>query len=175
MIHRRAWLKSLLAAGAAGVVSVGVTGVPSARAGQAVGKPAADFTLADLGGQKVALQSLRGKVVVLDFWASWCDPCMRELPELEKLRQELAGKDVAIVALNIDTERKNALAVVNRFKLGMTVLFDPEGKTAERYDPPKMPSTFVIDKAGVVRHLNAGFDGKADIEKLKKQIATLLA
>jgi len=115
----------------------------------------------------------KGKVVVIDFFASWCEPCMRELPELEKLHRELAPAGVVFVGVNLDKERKNVEALVKRFGLSFSVVHDPDGKVAEAYDPPKMPSTYVVDKAGIVRHINAGFEGAADVAKLRKQVTSL--
>lgn len=151
-----------------------VLGTPSAAwADQAVGKPAREVDLRDLNGGEVKLAALSGKVVVIDFFASWCEPCMRELPELEKLHRGLAKTGVIFLGVSLDKERKNAEALVKRFGLSFLVVHDPEGKVAEAYDPPKMPSTYVVDKAGLVRHINAGFEGAADVAKLQKQITDL--
>lgn len=153
---------------------LGVAGLPSsAGAGQKTGQPAAQFTLPDTKQAATRLADLRGKVVVIDFFASWCGPCKLELPELEKLHRELAPSGVVFLGINIDRERENALEMVKRFGLTFKVLLDPEGKVAELYDPPKMPSTYVIDKAGVLRFLNEGFDGAADIARLRKQVGEL--
>ena len=123
----------------------------AAAAGPRVGQPATPFELADATGAKVRLADLRGKVVLLDFWASWCEPCLKELPELEKLHQRLASKGVVVVGVNIDNQRQNAQALMAKFKLTFKVLLDPAGKVVELYDPPKMPTSYVIDADGVVR------------------------
>ena len=154
-------------------LSLSLGAVPSLRAEQAAGKPAREIGLADLSGAPVKLSGLVGKVVVIDFFASWCEPCMRELPELEKLHRELAPAGVVFVGVNLDKERKNVEALVKRFGLSFSVVHDPDGKVAEAYDPPKMPSTYVVDKAGIVRHINAGFEGAADVAKLRKQVTSL--
>ena len=152
---------------------LGLAGASPALAGQAANKPAAAFELASVSGQTVRLAELRGKVVLIDFFASWCEPCMKELPELEKLAQQLKGRDIVFIGINIDREKKNALELVNRFKLTFPVLLDPEGKVAERYDPPKMPSSYVVDREGTVRFVNEGFGGAADLAKLRKQLEQL--
>lgn len=144
-----------------------------AGAGQKAGQPAAAFALRDLAGGELKLEELRGKVVVLDFFASWCEPCLKELPALETLHRKYAPAGVVFVAINLDKERQNALELVSRLKLTLKVLLDPEGKIAERYDPPKMPSSYVIDRAGVVRFVNEGFSGAADLVKLEKQLTEL--
>jgi len=144
-----------------------------ALAGQTANKPAADFTLPDLNGKVAKLGELRGKVVLVDFWATWCDPCMKELPELEKLYQQFTAQGVVVVGVSIDKERKNAQELVTRLKLKFPVLHDPEGKVAEVYDPPKMPTSYVIDRQGVVRFVNEGFSGAADVAKLRRQLEQL--
>ncbi len=145
---------------------------PVAHGGQASGRPAADFSLPDGAGAPLRLSSLRGKVVLLDFWASWCEPCMKELPELDKLQREFAGR-LVVVTISIDKERKAALDTARRLKLGLRVLLDPEGKVAELYDPPKMPTSYVLDREGVVRLVHEGFDGAPDVGRLRKELAAL--
>lgn len=151
-------------------VSLGV-----AAAGQQAGKPAADFSLPDAAQKTVRLSDLRGKVVVLDFWASWCEPCLRELPELEKLHKQLASRGVVVIGVNIDRDRKNADELISRYKLSFANLFDPKGQIVELYDPPKMPTSYVIDAQGNVRLVNEGFSGPADIAKLRTAIDQILA
>lgn len=164
--------RSVLLTPLVAAVSLGLGGAV-AWAGQGTGSSAAEIALPDLNGAVVRLSSFRGKVVVIDFFASWCEPCMRELPELEKLHRQLGAAGVVFLGVNLDKERKNAQALVARFGLTFPTLLDPEGRVAESYDPPKMPSTYVVDKAGVVRHINAGFDGAADVARLQKQLTAL--
>lgn len=144
----------------------------AAAAGQARGQRAADFSLPDAAGQVLRLSSLRGKVVIVDFFASWCEPCMKELPELDRLQREFAGK-VVVVPISIDKENKAALDVIRRLKLSLRAVLDPEGKVAELYDPPKMPTSYVLDREGVVRHVHEGFDGARDVARLRKELTEL--
>ncbi len=126
------------------------------------GDRAIDFSLKDLGGKTVKLSSLKGKVVVLDFWASWCVPCKKELPNLDALAAKYKAdkKDIVIVAVNIDKERKNAESFLKTAKVGtLTVVLDPSGSVADPYDLPTMPSSFVIDKKGIVRFVHEGYKG----------------
>ena len=142
----------------------------------APGQKAAAFSLPTPRGGQVALGSLQGKVVVIDIWASWCEPCQHELPLLDKLQKQYADKGVAVVAVNIDERKDNALAMLKKLAISaLAVGLDTSGKVAGSYDPPKMPTTFVLDREGVVRYVNAGFDGDGDIARLRKQIDTLLA
>jgi peroxiredoxin len=164
----RRWLGALALVGA---VIAGTAA--TAWAGVGKGQKAPDFALPTLKGPTLSLASLRGKVVLVDFWAQWCEPCKKELPELDKLAKSYAGKGVVVLAVNIDKQRGNAERLVKQLGLGLDVLLDPAGSVAASYDPPKMPSSFVVDKKGIVRFVNEGFDGPADVEKFKKELDEL--
>ena len=146
----------------------------SARGELKPGSPASDFDLPTLDGKRLTLGSLGGQVVLLDFWASWCAPCKQELPELEKLQRLYAGKGVVIVAISIDEERANAAAMAKRLGLTLAVALDPEGKVAARYEPSTMPTSFVVDRRGVVRFVHAGYR-PGDLSKIKAELDQLLA
>jgi cytochrome c biogenesis protein CcmG, thiol:disulfide interchange protein DsbE len=145
----------------------------SARAKVKPGQPAPDFDSATLNQRSLKLSSLRGKVVLLDFWASWCEPCKKELPLLSKLAPRLKQKGIEIVAVNIDDDRKNAEDFVRAKGIGLTVVTDGTKQIVGRWEPPKMPSSFVIDKRGVVRAVNGGFE-PGDESKLEAQLLALV-
>lgn len=145
----------------------------TAFAGVGKGQHAPDFSLPSLKGPRVSLASMRGKVVVLDFWAQWCEPCKKELPELQKISQEMGGKNVVVIGVNIDKQRDNAQRLVRQLGLTFPIGLDPAGSVAGTYDLPKMPTSFVIDQRGVVRYVHAGFDGADDVAKLKSEISSL--
>jgi thiol-disulfide isomerase/thioredoxin len=120
-----------------------------------------DFSLKDLNGKTVKLSSLKGKVVILDFWASWCGPCKKELPALDAVAAKYKAdkKDIVILAVNIDKDKKKAQEFLKSVKIGsVTVVLDPSGGAATQYDLPTMPSSFVIDKKGIVRFTYEGFN-----------------
>ncbi len=152
-----------------------LAGCAGARQAQRQGGPAADFSLPDLNGQQVRLSALQGKVVLLDFWATWCDPCMKELPELVRLQREMGDKGVVVVAVSLDKERQGALETVQRLGLQqLTVVLDPEGKVAEQYSPPRMPTSYVVDRQGLVRFVNEGFEGAADVTRLRTELSSVI-
>lgn len=157
---------------AALLASLAFSSVASAGVGK--GQRAPEFALASLKGSKVALSSLRGKVVLIDFWAQWCEPCKKELPQLDKLAKDYAGKGVVILAVNIDKQRENAERMAKQLGLTLDVLLDPAGSVAATYDLPKMPTSFVVDKKGIVRYVNEGFDGPKDVERFKQELDELL-
>ena len=155
------------------LVALVLASVP-ARADLPPGRPAPPFDLPGLDGKRVALAPLRGKVVVLDFWASWCGPCKEELPALEKLKAAYEARGVAFVTVNLDQDRGNAADLVKRLRLTLPVGLDPGGKVADAYQLPAMPTSFVIDRAGVVRHVHAGYRGSSDAAQLAREIDGLL-
>lgn len=155
-----------------GVVALSlVAGVAFAGVGK--GQRAPEFSLPSLHGGTVALSSMRGKVVLIDFWAQWCEPCKKELPQLDRLAKEYAGKGVAIVAVNIDKQRDNAERMVKQLGVTLPVLLDPAGSVAGTYDLPKMPTSFVVDKKGIVRYVNEGFEGPQDVSRFKQELDEL--
>jgi peroxiredoxin len=116
------------------------------------GKHAPDFTLANLSGQKVRLADLRGKVILLNFWASWCPPCREEVPSLAKLNAAMSGKDFQMLAVSI--EQGGMEAVEGYFRstgVRLPALVDPGGKVGKTFGITGVPETFVIDKQGVIR------------------------
>jgi len=137
------------------------------------GQRAPEFSLPSLAGSTVTLSSMKGKVVLVDFWAQWCEPCKKELPQLDRLAKQYAQKGVVIVAVNIDKQRENAERMVKQLGVSLPVLLDPAGSVAGTYDLPKMPTSFVIDKKGIVRFVNEGFDGPKDVDRFKQELDEL--
>ncbi|HZS36929.1 MAG TPA: TlpA disulfide reductase family protein [Polyangia bacterium] len=137
------------------------------------GQRAPDFSLPSLRGPRVSLAGLRGKVVIVDFWAQWCEPCKKELPQLDKLSKDYASRGVVILAVNIDKERENAERLVKQLGLTLPVLLDPTGAVASTYDLPKMPTSFVIDKKGLVRFVHDGFEGSGDVDRFRSELDEL--
>jgi len=111
---------------------------------------APDFTLPNPGGKKVSLKDFRGKVVFLNFWATWCESCREEMPSMERLYQEFKGKGLEVVAVNVKDKRQDALAFVKELKLNYPVLMDPEGEVGLLYGAFGLPVTYLIDRKGVV-------------------------
>ena len=142
----------------------------------AEGDRAAEFVAAkDKKGKRVKLKSYRGKIVVLTFGASWCKPCKKELPAWEKLAKQYQDKDVVFLAINIDKDTEKGKAFVKKAKLKvMRAAFEPDGGTVETYEPPAMPTTYVIDARGIVRYRHSGYRS-GDAKKLAKKLDKLLA
>ena len=172
LMRRRRVVVSVVAALSLVALSLGAVAFAAGKAG---GR-APDFALAGAGGTTVKLSGLRGKVVLVDFWASWCKPCKKELPELDKLAKAYkdAGAEVAIVAINIDTKKENADKFLKSAGIKhVTVLYDPSSTSAEQYEPETMPTSFVIDKKGIIKSVHVGYNA-GDEKKVKAEIDALL-
>ena len=102
--------------------------------------------------------SLRGRIVYVDFWASWCEPCRRSFPWMAALHERLSGQGLVIIAVNLDKERKAADRFLADHPAPFPVAFDPRGKTAEAFRVQAMPSSFVLGRSGEILHAHVGFD-----------------
>jgi peroxiredoxin len=115
------------------------------------GNPAPDFTLKDLSGKDIKLSALRGKVVVLNFWATWCPPCREEIPSMMGLNRAMAGKDFQMLAVSIDEGGKDAVeGFFRKSGTALPALLDTDQSVSKRYGLTGVPETFVIDKKGVI-------------------------
>ncbi len=110
--------------------------------------PTPDFTLLDPAGKKVSLKDFRGKLVMLNFWASWCVPCREEMPTMERLYQDFKTKGFLILAVDVKDKRKDALAFVKELKLTFPVVFDPDGQEGFLYGAWGLPATYLIGFRG---------------------------
>ena len=136
---------------------------------------APDFRAPQLGTDgALSLADYRGKVVYLDFWASWCPPCLLSLPALEELRREFRGSDFQILAVNLDQDTTRAQRFLAQHDIGYPSVTDPEGHIPERFGLTTMPTSYLIDRQGIVRLVHTGFR-KRDIDTLRTQIKAVLA
>ncbi len=140
---------------------------PSSALAQSGGKhQAPGFTLPGQN-QTIQLSKYKGKVVYLDFWASWCEPCKRSFPWMNEL-QSLYGEDgFEIIAVNLDTSRKEAEEFLKKMPAKFDIAFDKSGRTAQAYNLKAMPSSFLIDRKGRLVHKSLGYrvEEKKIVEK----------
>ena len=160
------------------MICLSVIGVALSAPGVATaideGEPAPAFELPALSGkQQISLAAHRGKVVYLDFWASWCAPCLTSLPQLEKLRREFPADDFQIIAVNIDKDPAKARAFLAKRPVGYPSASDPKGEWPGRFGIPTMPTSYLIDREGVVRHVHAGFR-KGDLDVIRGHVRRLV-
>jgi cytochrome c biogenesis protein CcmG, thiol:disulfide interchange protein DsbE len=139
----------------------------------AAGKLAANFTLRDLKGSEISLASLRGKVVFLNVWATWCAPCREEMPSIESLYRDFkANGDFVVLAVSQDTDGELVRPFVEQNHLQFTVLLDPRNEVGERYDVNGIPETFIIGRDGrIVAHHVGPYDwSNADIREALQEL-----
>ena len=115
------------------------------------GLPAPNFTYPGLDGKKISLTDYRGKVVLLNIWATWCPPCVEEMPSMERLYRKLQGEDFVILTVSIDTSgAKVVVPFMRKYKLTFPALIDYEGTIRELYETTGVPESFIIDKKGIL-------------------------
>ncbi len=132
------------------------TGTPGNKA-VASGDRAPEFRLRTIDGGSVSLADLRGKVVMVHFWATWCPPCVEEIPTLDRLNHSLAGKDFLMLAVNEDEGGAEAVSsFIQQNRLNIPVLMDPGSEVARLYGTYKLPETYIVDRLGVVRYKAIG-------------------
>lgn len=119
-------------------------------------RTAPDFTL-PTSSETVSLHNLRGKIVYVDFWASWCGPCRQSFPWMATLFDRYADKDLVIIAVNLDKTREAANAFLGSYPAPFTVAFDPDGKIAEEFGVTAMPSSFIVNRDGAIVYAHEGF------------------
>ncbi|WP_261663766.1 TlpA family protein disulfide reductase [Deinococcus sp. Marseille-Q6407] len=167
------WLPPLLAFGL--VAALGAALFSPSRnetaGGPLVGKPAPDFQLVSLDGSKVSLSELRGRPVVLNFWASWCGPCRGEAPLFRELSEKQGSGGLAVVGVLFEEKKEqNARDFIKEYALAYPNLRDPNLNTAIDYGVAAIPETFFIDKDGVIRYKDKG---GLDRERLNTGLKTI--
>ncbi len=122
----------------------------------------------------IDLTSLRGKVVYLDFWASWCAPCRQSFPWMNELQKQYADRGFVILAVNLDHERLDAERFVRKLAPAFQIRYDPDGDWARRFEVHGMPTSVLLDRTGRSRFTHIGFRN-ADAAQYEQQIQQLLA
>lgn len=156
---------------------VAVLALAGAELGQAalpvVGKAAPDFAVKSATGRNVRLSELRGQVVLINFWASWCGPCRLELPVLAKLDSQYRAAGFTLLAINLDDNRRNAEALLKKLGVQLVPMYDRGKGVARLYDVDTMPATVIVDRDGRVRYLHRGFLAEYEA-KYQQQVRELL-
>jgi len=136
-----------------------------------VGRPAPEFTLLALDGQAVSLGDLQGGPVMVNFWATWCGPCVHEMPYIQEVYEVWSGKGLAILAININESPSQVQGFMQENRLSFPVLLDESGEVAEQYGIRYIPTTIFIDSDGIIRNIKQGaYPSRAAIEADLKKI-----
>ena len=138
---------------------------PTPNSTAIVGLEAPDFTLQDASGKAVHLQDLRGKVVIVDFWATWCGPCRALMPHLQKMHQDLAGKGLVILGLDIGEDADDVTKFMRSESYTFPVLLGAEPDVSAKYYVEGYPTTFVVDRSGRIVFRAFSEDSSADLRK----------
>jgi peroxiredoxin len=153
-------------------LAVGLSLSSAMAAAPAIGKPAPPLARADVSGHRVDLAALRGKVVLLNFWATWCAPCQAEIPAFVAWQSQFASQGLQVVGVSMDDEQAQVLHYLVRHKLNYPVVMGDD-KLGEAYGGVDgLPITFLIDRQGKIR---AEFKGETDINRILGQLKPLLA
>ncbi len=120
-------------------------------------RSAPDFTLTDAKGQSITLSDLRGQVVMINFWASWCGPCREEMPLLEQIHQRYAELGFTLLGINVEENSADGREFILKHPVSFPILYDPKNNLSKLYDVIAMPSTVLIDRQGNIRYLHHGY------------------
>ena len=134
---------------------------------------APDFTLHTMDGPNLRLKEQRGRVVMVNFWATWCGPCRQEMPQLNKLYEKYRASGFVLLGVNVDDDTRNAADVAAKLGLKFPVLLDTDKTVSRQYDLATMPSTVLIDRDGKVRYVHRGYVSGYE-DDYEKQIRELL-
>jgi len=115
-----------------------------------IGKPAPQFTVQD-SDRTIALSDFKGKVVVLNFWATWCPPCVEEMPSLIQMQQRMKNKGIIVLAVSVDADKNNYDQFLKEHNVTLLTVRDADQKSNDLYGTFKFPETYIIDRSGVVR------------------------
>ena len=171
MTRKKAFI-AYLVLGLAALTIAGCTRPSPESAGAVqIGSPAPAFKLPELGGQEITLSQFRGKVVMLDFWATWCGPCRMTMPLMESLQKEFVN-DLVLLAVNLQESKDEVHNYVRAQSIHARVLLDEEGSVGAAYGAEQIPMQILIDKRGLVRKIHIGF-GPSTASQLRSEIRTL--
>lgn len=170
---------ALLAAAWLGLLAVSGCGAGSAGAAHAVSEhpllgaaaPALEIPTPDAKG-RITLAEHAGKVVIIDFWATWCEPCRKSFPAYQKLSQDFGGK-LVVIGVSVDESPEGIRGFADATGAKFPIGWD-DGQTAARsYEPPKMPTSFIVDGSGIVRFIHAGYS-PGDEVRLREEVKSLM-
>jgi len=166
-------LVALLAAGCSTPTGARGGGTHAERGSSSTGKPLV-LSAPDLEGRVVDVGAERGKVRVVDFWATWCEPCTDAMPVLDAMARELGPRGLAVYGISIDEDRTKILEFLKKSPVSFPVLWDRGAAEVSRFDVSYMPVTLVVDRKGIIRHVHQGWD-EVRSRRQRLEVEVLLA
>jgi thiol-disulfide isomerase/thioredoxin len=139
------------------IAACGVLAASVSLAGDGGSGPAADFKLDSRGGRQLGLRDLKGQVVMINFWATWCGPCRQEMPLLEQMYKKYKPMGFTMVGINVEEDSSGAEGWLKQTPVTFPILFDRENRVSKLYNVSGMPSSVLIDRKGIVRYLHRGY------------------
>ncbi len=146
--------------------------LPASHAGKVSG-PAPDFTLASNQGSNIKLSELRGNVVLINFWASWCGPCRQEMPALDALYKKYSPLGFTVLGVNVEEDSNPGKKLIRDLKVSFPILYDTSNKVSQLYQVQAMPTTVIVDRNGQQRYLHKGYQSGYE-DAYAKQISELI-
>lgn len=147
------------------VVAIAVPTVPASGGAPKLNQPAPDFKLKDLDGQQVSLSDYRGQVVLLNFWATWCGPCRKEIPDIRTVYGSYKDKGFVVLAVDIGETSTVVSPFVKQFEMGFPVLLDSNMAVARQYEAFSIPTSLFLDRQGIIREIRVGAMSQSVIEQ----------
>ena len=147
-------LRIMLATAATAALAFSVSIASEATAERS---PAPDFTLKSSSGENIKLSELRGQVVMINFWASWCGPCRQEMPLLDELHARYSPMGFTMLGVNVEKDSSKARALLKDLPVEFPILFDQKNQVSKDYDVIAMPSTVLVDRDGNIRYIHRGY------------------
>jgi peroxiredoxin len=138
------------------------------------GRAAPPLGLSDLDGRRVDLKAHRGKVVLVNFWATWCEPCREEMPSIQRLRDRMSGKAFAVLMVNVDEPDSRVRRYVEGARLDLPVVLDPGKRVTAQWDVKMLPATFLVGRDGRVRYRVIGeldWNGEQAVAMIERLLA----
>jgi peroxiredoxin len=155
-----------------GESSAGSKAEVSCKGKPEIGKLASSFSMSSVnGGQKMGVE--KGKVTIVDFWATWCEPCKKSFPKYQELYVKYKASGLEIMAVSVDDEKKDIPDFIKNYGAKFPVGWDDGHKVADCWHPPNMPSAYVIDKNGTIKYVHNGYH-EGEEKELEKEIKELL-